>query len=80
MANLLVRKLDDELVSRLKQRARAHGRSTEAEHRAILEEALKPKRTGADIWDALVAAGQGLDLDIDDPTLHQVVPDIDPFE
>ena len=66
MANLLVRKLDDELVRRLKARAQAHGRSAEAEHRAILEEALKPKRTGGDIWDALVAAGRGLDLDTDD--------------
>ncbi len=43
MATLLVRKLDDNLVDRLKRRAATHGRSVEAEHRAILEEALKPK-------------------------------------
>lgn len=44
MASLLVRDLDDDLVARLKQRARAHGRSAEAEHRAILESALAPSR------------------------------------
>lgn len=79
MANLLVRKLDDDLVRRLKQRAREHGRSAEAEHRAILEAALKPSRTGADLWEALRRGGP-LDLDVDDPALHQVVPDVDLFE
>ena len=79
MANLLVRKLDDELVRRLKARAQAHGRSTEAEHRAILEEALRPARTGAELW-ASLRRGAPMDLDLDDPSLHQVVPDVDPFE
>jgi hypothetical protein len=46
MASLVVRKLDAELVARLKERARAHGRSAEAEHREILEEALRPQMTG----------------------------------
>jgi plasmid stability protein len=41
MGQLLVRDLDDEVIARLKKRAAAHGRSTEAEHRAILEEAVK---------------------------------------
>jgi plasmid stability protein len=39
-ANLHVRNLDDDLVARLKRRARRHGRSTEAEHREILRQAL----------------------------------------
>ena len=38
--NLHVRNLDDDLISRLKQRAARHGRSTEAEHREILRQAL----------------------------------------
>jgi plasmid stability protein len=38
--NLHVRNLDDELVARLKRRAVRHGRSTEAEHREILRQAL----------------------------------------
>lgn len=55
MATLIVRKLDDALVQRLKARAKAHGRSAESEHRAILEEALppKPKMTGAEFWESL---------------------------
>jgi antitoxin FitA len=42
MATLLVRDLDEDLVRLLKQRARSHDRSAEAEHRAILEAALRP--------------------------------------
>ena len=42
MAQLLVRKVDDDLIRRLKQRAAAAGRSVEAEHRALLEEAMRP--------------------------------------
>ena len=42
MGALLVRNLDDAVVAALKARAQAHGRSVEAEHRAILEEALRP--------------------------------------
>lgn len=38
--NLQVRNLDDELIIRLKRRAARHGRSTEAEHREILRQAL----------------------------------------
>jgi antitoxin FitA len=38
--NLHVRNLDDELITRLKRRAARHGRSTEAEHREILRQAL----------------------------------------
>ena len=38
--NLHVRNLDDDLIARLKRRAQRHGRSTEAEHREILRQAL----------------------------------------
>ncbi|HYZ21372.1 MAG TPA: hypothetical protein VE690_04370, partial [Rhodopila sp.] len=41
MGQLLVRDLDDEVIRRLKKRAAANGRSTEAEHRAILEAAVR---------------------------------------
>lgn len=37
---LVVRGLDEELVQRLKLRAARHNRSAEAEHRAILKQAL----------------------------------------
>ena len=35
-----MRNLDDDLIARLKRRAARHGRSTEAEHREILRQAL----------------------------------------
>ena len=38
--SLHVRSLDDELIKKLKRRAARHGRSTEAEHREILRQAL----------------------------------------
>lgn len=38
--NLHVRNLDEDLIARLKRRAARHGRSAEAEHRAILRNAL----------------------------------------
>jgi antitoxin FitA len=44
MAQLVVRKLPDEVVRRLKQRAAARGHSAEAEHREILRAALLPRR------------------------------------
>ncbi|MDA3933302.1 MAG: hypothetical protein PF630_03095 [Gammaproteobacteria bacterium] len=39
-SSLHVRKLDDEIITRLKRRAARHGRSAEAEHREILRQAL----------------------------------------
>ena len=40
MGELLVRNVDDDLIRRLKERAAARGRSAEAEHRIILQQAL----------------------------------------
>jgi plasmid stability protein len=40
MAQLIVRNLADEIVTRLRRRAAEHRRSMEAEHREILREAL----------------------------------------
>lgn len=45
MASLVVRNLDEGIVCALKERAVRHGRSAEAEHRAILEQVLfRPAR------------------------------------
>lgn len=38
--SLYVRNLDDDLIARLRRRAARHGRSTEAEHREILQLSL----------------------------------------
>ena len=42
MAQLTVRNVDDAIAAALKERAAKAGRSAEAEHRRILEEALRP--------------------------------------
>jgi antitoxin FitA len=50
MGQLTVRKVDDEIIRRLKIRAAEHGRSAEAEHREILKRALLPEAAAADFW------------------------------
>jgi plasmid stability protein len=44
MGVLTVRKVDDELIRELKLRAARNGRSAEAEHRLILEQAMRTSR------------------------------------
>ena len=46
MPQLLVRDVPQDVVEALNRRAVEHGRSAEAEHRVILEEALRPGRAG----------------------------------
>lgn len=50
MAQLLVRDVPDEIAAALKKRAAKHGRSAEAEHRAILEQALKQDLSAEEFW------------------------------
>jgi plasmid stability protein len=59
MATLLVRNIDETLVSALRERAAKNGRSAEAEHREILALALKRtrKRTFAQVLAAVPNAG-----------------------
>jgi antitoxin FitA len=47
MAQLVVRKLEDEVKERLKQRALRHGRRTEEEVREILRDAVKDEASPA---------------------------------
>jgi antitoxin FitA len=49
VGQLTVRKVDDEVIRRLKIRAARHGRSAEAEHREILKQALAEVPT-EDFW------------------------------
>jgi plasmid stability protein len=46
MPQLLVRGVPQDIVDALKRTAAEHGRSAEAQHRIILEEALSPQRVG----------------------------------
>lgn len=79
MPAVTVRNLPEETHRALKQRAAEHGRSTEAEIREILEEAVRPKAR-VKIGSELAALGQrlgGLDLDI---TRDQTPPEPAVFE
>ena len=67
MPAVTVRNLPEETHRALKLRAAQHGRSTEAEIRAILEEAIRPKER-IKIGSELAAFGRrfgGLDLDVE---------------
>jgi plasmid stability protein len=46
MSQLLVRNVPQDVVEALKRRAAEHGLSAEAEHRIILDEVLRPRRSG----------------------------------
>ena len=65
MASLVVRKLDQRIVNALKQRAARHGRSAEAEHRALLEELLlRPRgKSFAEALGAMPNVGQDEDFE-----------------
>ena len=56
MAQILVRQLDDAVVEALKAQAKANARSTEAEVREILSEAVRPRRVLLKL--ACIAAGK----------------------
>jgi plasmid stability protein len=67
MSAVTIRNLKDETHRALKARARKAGRSTEAEIRAILEEAVKPPKGQVGLGTALKELGQkygGIELDI----------------
>jgi plasmid stability protein len=66
MAQLLVRKLEEQIVRRLRIRAAEHGRSAEAEHREILRQALLPagiKKPLKEILLSMPAVGEDADFE-----------------
>jgi len=75
MANLTVRNLDDDLVQALKERAAAHGRSAEAEHREILAKVLRrpPRKTFAQVLTSMPNVGRDADFArVDDGEVRHV--------
>lgn len=64
MASITVRNLPDETHRALRIRAAEHGRSTEAEIRAILEEAVRPKER-LKMGSELAAFGDKFDLNLE---------------
>lgn len=79
MAAITIRNLDDDVRDRLRVRAAEHGRSMEAEARAILAEAVGKPEEPQNLVAALVAAAQsvgGVELDIPPRTeLPRSLPD-----
>jgi antitoxin FitA len=70
MAQLVVRNLDEEVKTRLRRRAAAHGRSMEEEVRAILRDAVKEEarpKSGLGTRIAARFAGIGLREDEEIP-------------
>ncbi len=64
MAQLMVRKVADELVKALKRRAVKNNRSAEQEHREILQSALRGprRRTLADVLASMPDVGNDKDF------------------
>ena len=65
MAQLIVRRLEEDVVAALRERAARGGRSMEAEHREILRTALRPARGKRSLKQLLLqmpAAGEDSDF------------------
>lgn len=68
MAQLIVRNIEEDVVRALKQRAARHGVSAEAEHRAILKNALLGQAASRSFKEALLAMPDvGADDDFSSP-------------
>lgn len=79
MAAIVIRNLSPETHRALQARAARHGRSTEAEARAILDEAARPPervRLGSALA-ALAGPFGGLDLDISRDKTPAEPPDLE---
>ena len=63
MADLSIRNLDDGVREALRVRAAAHGRSMEAEVRAILTEAVRPESSWLQTWRDRFEDVGGVELD-----------------
>jgi antitoxin FitA len=77
VAQLVVRKIEAEVKSRLQRRARRNGRSMEEEARDILRDALKdegppPGKLGTEI--ASLFTKSGLDAEIPELRGHEIKP------
>ena len=64
MAQLVVRRLDDDVKEKLQLRARRHGRSTEEEVREILRNAVRGEaRSHSSLGSRIAARFRGIGLD-----------------
>jgi len=66
MNQLLVRKIDTDMVQKLKARARAYGISTEEAHRRILQEALnQPDKVKRSLIEYLITMEVAPDIELE---------------
>ena len=79
MAMLTVRNLPDNIHQAKREQAALHGRSTEAEVREILANAVKPEAR-VRLGDALAALGRKLGLENEDFEVFNAVQDKTPAE
>lgn len=74
MATLTIRGLDPVTHARLRVAAAQHGRSMEAEVRAILQERLMPAAGGRGLGSHIRARFQGLEGDLELPDRSRELP------
>ena len=73
MASLSIRKLDDEIYDRLRNRAARHGVSMEEEARQILKRAVSPPERLGDLFVKVFGPTRGVDLDLPSREPHEPV-------
>ncbi len=71
MANLSVRKLDEEVFSKLRLRAATHGVSMEEEVRQILKQAVTNPISLGDMALQLFGEAQGVELELSERNPHE---------
>jgi plasmid stability protein len=64
LASLSIRKLDDEVYERLRERATRHGVSMEEETRQILTRAVSPPERLGDLFLKVFGPDRGVDLEL----------------
>jgi plasmid stability protein len=75
MAQIVVRKLEESVKTRLQRRARRNGRSMEAEVRDILQNAANEKPAmGLGTQIASLFKGKGYDFEVEELRGHPVLP------
>jgi plasmid stability protein len=75
MAQVIVRQLEEEVKTRLKRRARRHGRSVEDEVRHILRDAVREEsRVTPNLGSRIAARFRKIGLDADLPELRGQTP------
>jgi antitoxin FitA len=77
MASIMVRNLDEDVKRKLRVRAARHGRSMEAEVRAILEESVRQQDNFAEALMGTFGELGGVELELPARTARPRSPDFD---